>query len=89
METLIGIVFVIVIMAVPIWYFLRQARLYQERIKRLRKALQHAKKLGMLGTNLCDTPFSFAVELRLGDGMRRIWVSPSVCLSRSDACSDA
>jgi len=41
---------------------------YPLAIKRLRKAIQHAKRIELLGNNLCDTPFNFDIELRLGAG---------------------
>jgi len=41
---------------------------YPLAITRLKKAINHAKRQGLLGMNLCDTPFSFDVELRLGAG---------------------
>ncbi|MCG8508220.1 MAG: NAD(P)H-dependent oxidoreductase subunit E, partial [Rhodospirillales bacterium] len=41
---------------------------YPLAIKRLKRAISQAKKVGMLGTNLCDTPFGFDIELRLGAG---------------------
>ncbi len=41
---------------------------YPLAILRLKRAINQAKRVGMLGTNLCDTPFAFDVELRLGAG---------------------
>ncbi len=41
---------------------------YPLAIKRLKLAIRQASKLELLGTNLCDTPFSFDIELRLGAG---------------------
>lgn len=41
---------------------------YPLAIARLKKAINQAKRIGMLGTNLCDTPFTFDIELRLGAG---------------------
>jgi len=41
---------------------------YPLAITRLKKAINQAKRQGLLGMNLCDTPFSFDVELRLGAG---------------------
>jgi len=39
---------------------------YPLAIKRLKIALRQAEKLGLLGANICGTPFSFKIELRLG-----------------------
>ncbi len=41
---------------------------YPLAIKRLKRAISQANKFGLLGTNLCDTPFNFDIELRLGAG---------------------
>ena len=41
---------------------------YPLAIKRLKIALRQAEKLGLLGANICGTPFSFKIELRLGAG---------------------
>jgi bidirectional [NiFe] hydrogenase diaphorase subunit len=41
---------------------------YPLAVQRVKEALRHAKRIGMLGTNLCETPFSFDIELRLGAG---------------------
>lgn len=37
-------------------------------IKRLRRAIRQAEKMGFLGKNIFGSPFSFTVELRLGAG---------------------
>ncbi len=41
---------------------------YPLAILRLKRAINQAKRIGVLGTNLCDTPFAFDVEIRLGAG---------------------
>jgi bidirectional [NiFe] hydrogenase diaphorase subunit len=41
---------------------------YPLAIKRLKTAIKQAEGLGLLGNNICDTTFSFKVELRLGAG---------------------
>jgi bidirectional [NiFe] hydrogenase diaphorase subunit len=41
---------------------------YPLAIKRLKIAIRQAEKLGLLGANICGTPFSFKIELRLGAG---------------------
>jgi bidirectional [NiFe] hydrogenase diaphorase subunit len=41
---------------------------YPLAIKRLKTAIRQAEKLGLLGTNICGTPFNFRIELRLGAG---------------------
>ena len=41
---------------------------YPLAIKRLKIAIRQAEKLGLLGSNICGTPFSFHIELRLGAG---------------------
>jgi bidirectional [NiFe] hydrogenase diaphorase subunit len=41
---------------------------YPLAIKRLKIAIRQAEKLGLLGSNICGTPFTFRVELRLGAG---------------------
>jgi bidirectional [NiFe] hydrogenase diaphorase subunit len=41
---------------------------YPLAIKRLKIAIRQAEKLGLLGSNICGTHFSFRVELRLGAG---------------------
>ncbi len=41
---------------------------YPLAIARLKKAIRQAQKYELLGTNLCDTPFNFEIELRLGAG---------------------
>jgi len=41
---------------------------YPLAIQRLKKAISQAKRHELLGTNLCDTPFSFDIELRHGAG---------------------
>ncbi len=37
-------------------------------IKRLKRAIRQAEKLGVLGNNILGSPFSFTVQLRLGAG---------------------
>ena len=41
---------------------------YPLAIKRLRTAIRQAERLGLLGSNLCGTRFSFHLDLRLGAG---------------------
>ena len=41
---------------------------YPLAIKRLKTAIRQAEKLGLLGSNICGTSFSFRIELRLGAG---------------------
>ena len=41
---------------------------YPLAIKRLRTAIRQAERLGLLGTSICGTRFSFHVDLRLGAG---------------------
>ncbi|GAP14318.1 NAD(P)-dependent nickel-iron dehydrogenase flavin-containing subunit [Longilinea arvoryzae] len=41
---------------------------YPLAIKRLRTAIRQAEKMGLLGQNICNTPFSFKLDLRLGAG---------------------
>ncbi|HEX6805133.1 MAG TPA: NuoF family protein [Terriglobales bacterium] len=41
---------------------------YPLAIKRLKTAIRQAERLGLLGTNICGTRFSFRVDLRLGAG---------------------
>jgi bidirectional [NiFe] hydrogenase diaphorase subunit len=41
---------------------------YPLAIKRLKIAIRQAEKLGLLGSNICGTNFSFRIELRLGAG---------------------
>jgi bidirectional [NiFe] hydrogenase diaphorase subunit len=41
---------------------------YPLAIKRLRLAVKQAERLGILGSNICGTRFSFRVDLRLGAG---------------------
>lgn len=41
---------------------------YPLAIKRLRTAIRQAERAGLLGNNICGTPFSFKIELRLGAG---------------------
>jgi len=41
---------------------------YPLAIKRLRTAIRQAERLGLLGSNICGTRFSFRVDLRLGAG---------------------
>src|ERR1017187_3515767 len=41
---------------------------YPLAIKRLKIAIRQAEKIGLLGSNICGTHFSFRIELRLGAG---------------------
>ncbi len=41
---------------------------YPLAIKRLKLAIKQAESHGLLGNNICDTQFSFRIELRLGAG---------------------
>jgi len=41
---------------------------YPLAIKRLKTAIRQAEKLGLLGSKICGTNFSFRIELRLGAG---------------------
>jgi bidirectional [NiFe] hydrogenase diaphorase subunit len=41
---------------------------YPLAVERLRTAIRQASRRGLLGTRICDTPFAFEVELRLGAG---------------------
>jgi len=41
---------------------------YNIAVERLNKAIKAAKRAGLLGTNICGTPFAFNLELRLGAG---------------------
>jgi bidirectional [NiFe] hydrogenase diaphorase subunit len=41
---------------------------YPLAIKRLKIAIRQAEKLGLLGSNVCGTHFSFRIELRIGAG---------------------
>src|ERR1017187_7857401 len=41
---------------------------YPLAIKRLRTAIRQAERLGLLGSNICGTRFSFRVDVRLGAG---------------------
>ena len=41
---------------------------YPLAIKRLRTAIKQAETMGLLGSNIADTTFSFKIELRLGAG---------------------
>ncbi|MAT68116.1 MAG: NADH-quinone oxidoreductase subunit L [Planctomycetaceae bacterium] len=41
---------------------------YPLAVERLEKAIKQATKRGLLGHHICDTPFSFEVEIRLGAG---------------------
>jgi bidirectional [NiFe] hydrogenase diaphorase subunit len=41
---------------------------YPLAVKRLTKAIRDAEKLGLLGNNICGTPFNFTVRVRLGAG---------------------
>src|SRR5260370_29318837 len=41
---------------------------YPLAVKRLRTAIRQAERLGLLGTSICGTRFSFRIDLRLGAG---------------------
>ncbi len=41
---------------------------YPLAIKRLRLAINQAKRMGFLGDQICETPFAFTIEIRLGAG---------------------
>ena len=41
---------------------------YPLAVERLKKAIRQATKMGLLGRKICDTPFSFEIEIRLGAG---------------------
>lgn len=41
---------------------------YPLAVKRLKTALHQAERLGLLGTNIFGTPFTFSIQLRLGAG---------------------
>jgi bidirectional [NiFe] hydrogenase diaphorase subunit len=41
---------------------------YPLAIKRLRTAIRQAERLGLLGSNICGTRFTFRIDLRLGAG---------------------
>ncbi len=41
---------------------------YPLAIKRLKAAIRQAERQGFLGKNICETPFSFDIEIRLGAG---------------------
>ena len=41
---------------------------YPLAIKRLRNAIRQAERIGLLGSNICGTRFSFHIDLRLGAG---------------------
>ncbi len=41
---------------------------YPLAVSRLQKAIQQAKKLGILGSNVFETPFDFKIEVRIGAG---------------------
>jgi bidirectional [NiFe] hydrogenase diaphorase subunit len=41
---------------------------YPIAVSRLTTALRDARRLGLLGNNICNTPFNFDVEIRLGAG---------------------
>lgn len=41
---------------------------YPLAVKRLRTAIRQAERLGLLGNNICNTTFSFHVDIRLGAG---------------------
>ncbi|MDW8104371.1 MAG: NADH-quinone oxidoreductase subunit NuoF [Armatimonadota bacterium] len=41
---------------------------YPLAVKRLRTAIRQAERMGLLGSNICNTTFSFHVDIRLGAG---------------------
>jgi len=41
---------------------------YPLAVKRLKEAIRQAEKIGLLGIDICETTFSFRVEIRLGAG---------------------
>jgi bidirectional [NiFe] hydrogenase diaphorase subunit len=41
---------------------------YPLAIQRLKSAIRQARRMGMLGRNICETPFSFNIDIRLGAG---------------------
>jgi len=41
---------------------------YPTAIKRMKAAIKQAEKFGLLGQDICNTPFSFKVDVRLGAG---------------------
>lgn len=41
---------------------------YPLAIQRLKTALRQARRMGLLGRNICETPFSFNIDIRLGAG---------------------
>jgi bidirectional [NiFe] hydrogenase diaphorase subunit len=41
---------------------------YPLAVKRVQNAIRHAERLGLLGSNIGGTPFSFSIEVRLGAG---------------------
>ena len=41
---------------------------YPLAVSRLHKAIQQAKKLGVLGSNIFETPFDFRIDVRIGAG---------------------
>ena len=41
---------------------------YPLAVSRLTTALREARRHGLLGNNICNTPFNFDVEIRLGAG---------------------
>jgi len=41
---------------------------YPLAIKRLQKAIQQAKKYGLMGSQIFDSPFDFKVDIRIGAG---------------------
>jgi bidirectional [NiFe] hydrogenase diaphorase subunit len=41
---------------------------YPLAVKRLKLAIKQAEKLGLLGNEICDTTFSFRIDIRLGAG---------------------
>jgi bidirectional [NiFe] hydrogenase diaphorase subunit len=48
------------------YIYIRSA--YPLAIKRLKLAIKQAEKMGFVGQNVCNTPFNFKVEIRLGAG---------------------
>ncbi len=41
---------------------------YPLAVKRMKNAIKQAQKMGLLGHNICGTPFSFNIDIRLGAG---------------------
>ena len=48
------------------YVYIRSA--YHLAIKRLKLAIKQAEKMGFVGQNVCNTPFNFKVDIRLGAG---------------------